>query len=131
MDAADMFILLIFIVFICEAIYKCWKYCSGGQAKHRSEKEATARQRIDEYKQQQQQQQQQQLPHDNDNTQQPIEYKSFEMYYQGSTYGQGEGYGIGEMHLSISKEVDEDGKRRYVWSTYPSFPPNVTSELCQ
>jgi hypothetical protein len=112
MDAADIFILLLFIVFICEAVYKCWKYCSGGQAKHRSEKEATARQRIDEYKQQQQQQQQ--LSHDNDNTQQPIEYKCFEMYYQGSTYGQGEGYGIGEMHLSISKEVDEDGKRQIV-----------------
>ena len=105
MDAADIFILLLLAVFICEAIYKCWKYCSGGHAKQRSEKETTARQRIDEYKQQRQQL-------DDSNAQETIEYKCFEMYYQGSTYGQGEGYGVGELHISISKEVDEDGKRQ-------------------
>ena len=108
MDAADILTLLFLAVFICEAIYKCWKYCSGAHAKQRSEKEMKARQLIDEYKQQQHQQQSQ----DNDNTQKTIEYKCFEMYYQGSTYGQGEGYGVGELHISISKEVDEDGKRQ-------------------
>lgn len=108
MDAVDIFSLLFLAVFICEAIYKCWNYCSGAHAKQRSEKEATARQRIDEYKQQQQQ-----LSHDNNTTQQQtVEYKCFEMYYQGSTYGQGEGYGVGELHLSISKDVDENGKRQ-------------------
>lgn len=108
MDAVDIFTLLLLAVFICEAIYKCWKYCSGAHAKQRSEKETKARQRIDEYKQQQQQ-----LSHDNNNnTQQTNECKCFEMYYQGSTYGQGEGYGMGELHLSISKEVDKDGKRQ-------------------
>jgi len=106
MDVADIFILLLLTVFICEAIYKCWKYCSGAHAKQRSEKEASARQRIDEYKQRRQSQD------NNNNTQQTIEYKCFEMYYQGSTYGQGEGYGVGELHISISKEVDEDGKRQ-------------------
>lgn len=91
----ELTLISLFLLVLC-GIRCWWHFSPNGITRHRREKEEKAQKRIDEYKQQRYQQQQQA------GSDEMVVYRVYEICYNGSMAGKGDGYGHGELHLAIS-----------------------------
>lgn len=96
-DRFTSFFVLLLILILGRSLH----WCRTGHTRRRREKEEWARRRMGECKQ----------GAATTTSDEKSEYRVYEICYNGSTRGRGDGYGHGELHLTIAKYPDGNGRR--------------------